>query len=117
MTRVFESHLSRCVLVATLVLAACSSPPSAPPKVSGPPPAPIVTPSIQPFEAAPPASTSASPSALRLAARDPALDDWKRGAAEKVYAANRGHLFDGRPEHLLRAVIVVEATVDRKSVG
>ncbi len=51
---------------------------------------------------------------MRLAARDPALDDWKRVAAEKVYAANRAHLFDGRPEHLLRAVIVVEATVDRE---
>jgi protein TonB len=51
---------------------------------------------------------------LRLAARDPALDNWKRVAAERVYAVNRAHLFDGRPEHLLRAVIVVEATVDRE---
>ena len=114
MTRAFESCLSRCVLIATLVLAACSSPAPAPTSVSAPPPAPIVTPPIQPFGAAPPVSAPASPSTLRLAARDPALDDWKRVAAEKVYAANRAHLFDGRPEHLLRAVIVVEATVDRE---
>ena len=114
MTRAFESCLSRCVLTMTLVLAACGSPAPAPPKVSGPPPAPIVTPSIQPFDAAPSASASPSPSALRLAARDPALDDWKRVAAERVYAVNRAHLFDGRPEHLLRAVIVVEVTVDRE---
>ena len=112
MTRAFESCLSRCALIATLGLAACSSPAPTPPKVSAPPPSPIVTPSIQPFEAAPPASPPSS--SLRLAARDPALDDWKRVAAEKVYAANRAHLFDGRPEHLLRAVIVVEATVDRE---
>ena len=115
MTRAFESCLSRCVLIATLVLAACSSPAPAPSTASSPPPpAPSVTPSVKPFDAAPPASAPPSTSALRLAARDPALDDWKRVAAEKVYAANRAHLFDGRPEHLLRAVIVVEATVDRE---
>ncbi len=51
---------------------------------------------------------------MRLAALDPALEDWKRTAAEKVYAVNRTQLFDGRPEHLLRAVIVVEVTVDRE---
>ena len=31
-----------------------------------------------------------------------------------MYAVNRKSLFDGRPEHLLRAVIVVEVTVDRE---
>ena len=114
MTRAFESCLSRCVLIATVGLAACSSPAPAPSKVSGALPAPIVTPPIQTVDAAPSVPASAPPSTLRLAARDPALDDWKRVAAEKVYAANRAHLFDGRPEHLLRAVIVVEATVDRE---
>lgn len=112
MTRAFESRLSRCVLIMTLVLAACGSPAPAPPNVSGPAPAPIVTPPTQTVDVAP--SASSSPSALRLAARDPALDNWKRVAAERVYAVNRAHLFDGRPEHLLRAVIVVEATVDRE---
>ena len=112
MTRAFESRLSRCVLIMTLALAACGSPAPAPPNVSGPSPAPIVTPPIQTVDAAPSASSSSSP--LRLAARDPALDDWKRVAAERVYAVNRTHLFEGRPEHLLRAVIVVEVTVDRE---
>ena len=112
MTRAFESRLSRCVLIMTLALAACGSPAPAPPNVSGPSPAPIVTPPIQTVDAAP--SAAPSPSRLRLAARDPALDDWKRVAAERVYAVNRTHLFEGRPEHLLRAVIVVEVTVDRE---
>ena len=114
MTRSFESCLSLCVLIVTLVLAACGSPASAPPKASGPTPAPIVTPPIQTVDVAPTAPVSPSSSKLRLAARDPALEDWKRVAAEKVYAVNRAQLFDGRPEHLLRAVIVVEATVDRE---
>ncbi|MEO8186185.1 MAG: TonB family protein [Burkholderiaceae bacterium] len=114
MTRAFEYRLSRCVLTMTLVLAACGSPAPAPPKTSGPTPAPIVTPPAQIVDVAPAASASPSPSKLRLAARDPVLDDWKRVAAEKVYAVNRARLFDGRPEHLLRAVIVVEATVDRE---
>jgi len=111
MRRAFESCLSCCVLIVSLVLAACGSPASAPPKASGPTPAPIVTPPIQTVDVAPTAPVSPSSSKLRLAARDPALEDWKRVAAEKVY---RAQLFDGRPEHLLRALIVVEATVDRE---
>ena len=114
MTRAFESPLSRCVLIMTLVLAACSSPTTVPSKPGGPTPAPVVTTPIQTVDVAPAAPASAASSKLRLAARDPALDDWKRVAAEKVYAVNRAQLFDGRPEHLLRAVIVVEATVDRE---
>ncbi len=109
MKQAIEFCSSRYVLIMTLVLAACSSP-APPPVVSAPRQAPIVTPPVQTVDAAP----SASPSGLRLAARDPALDDWKRVAAERVYAINRTHLFDGRPEHLLRAVIVVEVTVDRE---
>ena len=116
MTRASDSGLSRYALLMTVVLTACGSPAPAPapgsPTASGPRPAPIVTPPIQTVDAAP--SASPAPSALRLAARDPALDDWKRVAAEKVYAVNRAQLFDGRPEHLLRAVIVVEVTVDRE---
>ncbi len=98
----------------TLLLGACSSPAPVPSKASGPLPAPIVTPPVQMVDIAPHASASPSPSKLRLAARDPALDEWKRVAAERVYAVNRAQLFDGRPEHLLRAVIVVEVTVDRE---
>ncbi len=51
---------------------------------------------------------------VRLAPRDPALESWKVRAAEHIYEVNRKDLFDGRPEHLLRAVIVVELTVDRQ---
>lgn len=113
MTRAFESCFSRCALIVMLALAGCGAPATAPPASSGPTPAPIVTPPIQTVDVAPAAPASPSSSKLRLAPRDPALDDWKRVAAERVYAVNRSQLFDGRPEHLLRAVIVVEATVDR----
>ena len=114
MRRAFESCLARCVLIVTLVLAGCGAPTTAPPKASDPVRAPIITPPIQTVDVAPAAPSSVSSSKLRLAARDPALEDWKRVAAQKVYAVNRAQLFDGRPEHLLRAVIVVEATVDRE---
>jgi protein TonB len=50
---------------------------------------------------------------VRLAPRDPALESWKRSAAERIHHVNQKKLFDGRPHHLLQAVIVVEATVDR----
>jgi protein TonB len=50
---------------------------------------------------------------VKLAPRDPALEAWKRAAAERIHAANQKKLFEGRPHHLLQAVIVVEATVDR----
>lgn len=112
MRRLFQSCSLSCAAIAMLVLSACSAPAPAPPTASGTPPAPIVRLPIETVEARP----SAEPAApvVRLAALDPALENWKRIAAEKVYAVNRAHLFDGRPEHLLRAVIVVEATVDRE---
>jgi protein TonB len=53
------------------------------------------------------------PSAVKLAPRDPTLESWKRSAAERIHQANQKSLFDGRPHHLLQAVIVVEATVDK----
>jgi protein TonB len=49
----------------------------------------------------------------RLAARDPALEQWKRQAAERIHAVNAPQLFEGRPHHLLQGVIVVDVTVDR----
>jgi protein TonB len=49
-----------------------------------------------------------------LAPRDPILENWKVRAAEHIYEVNRKELFEGRPEHLLRAVVVVELTVDRQ---
>jgi protein TonB len=50
---------------------------------------------------------------VRLAPRDPALDAWKKLAAERIHQANQKMLFEGQPHHLLQAVIVIEATVDR----
>lgn len=110
MTRLFESCPLGCALVATLILAACGSPAPAPPTATSS--APIVKPPIETADVRP--SAAPAPSPVRLAALDPALENWKRTAAEKVYAVNRAQLFDGRPEHLLRAVIVVEVTVDRE---
>ncbi len=84
--------------------------------------APTSTPATAPVQtsaaAAPvaPAAAIASPSAgagPRLAARDPALELWKRQAAERIHAANAPQLFEGRPHHLLQGVIVVDVTVDR----
>ena len=116
MNRLFRSCLPSCALIATLLLAACGSPapPPAPtpPVASGTKPAPIVSAPVEAIDVRPAAPPTAPK--VRLAALDPALEDWKRTAAEKVYAVNRTQLFEGRPEHLLRAVIVVEVTVDRE---
>jgi len=38
----------------------------------------------------------------RLASRDPALEQWKRQAAERIHTANAKQLFEGRPHHLLQ---------------
>ena len=71
-------------------------------------PAPAAAPS------APPAASGPRPSTgPRLASRDPALEQWKRQAAERIHSANAPQLFEGRPHHLLQGVIVVDVTVDR----
>jgi protein TonB len=93
------------VVAAVGGLAACSTP--------TPSTAPVTTasrPASPPVEAPPPTS-SGNP--LRLAPRDPALEAWKRTAAQRIHQANQNLLFEGRPHHLLQAVIVVEARVDR----
>lgn len=115
MNRLFRSCLPSCALIAAVILTACSAPAPAPapaPPVASTKPAPIVAPPVETINVSP-APPSTAPK-VRLAALDPALEDWKRTAAERVYAVNRTQLFDGRPEHLLRAVIVVEVTVDRE---
>jgi TonB family protein len=82
---------------------------------SAPAPPAAVSPSTPAPSA--PAVPDAGPARLvgpaKLAPRDPALEAWKRAAAERIHAANQKKLFEGRPHHLLQAVIVVEATVDR----
>jgi protein TonB len=95
--------------VVTALAVGCGSSPPAPTAA----PAPAASASA-PAASAPPAaagrSTGAGP---RLAARDPALEQWKRQAAERIHAANAPQLFEGRPHHLLQGVIVVDVTVDR----
>jgi protein TonB len=94
-------------ILAATVAGCGSAPPSQAPTASAP--APIVTPA--PVVIAPsPAPSSGGP---RLAVRDPALEQWKRQAAERIHAANSKQLFEGRPHHLLQGVIVVDVTVDR----
>lgn len=96
------------------LLAACNG--TAPPSSAPVAPAPAVTaPPAAPVPSAP-ATAAKSPAAaptVRLAPSDPALESWKRVVAERIHAANRAQIFEGRPHHLLQAVIVVEATVDR----
>jgi periplasmic protein TonB len=90
-------------------LAGCSSAPSAPAEQA---PAPIIL-APRPVPVAPSAAGAPAASGSRLAARDPALEDWKRQAAERIHSVNAKQLFDGRPHHLLQAVIVMDVTVDR----
>lgn len=84
------------------------------------PPSPTTAPA--PAVSAPAPAAPSAPSAVfgpwtgsgpRLAARDPALEQWKRQAAEHIHSANSRQLFEGRPHHLLQGVIVADVTVDR----
>jgi protein TonB len=94
----------------TALLGACSAPPSAPTRE-----APVATPTTAAPAASTPAvaETAGRSSTIKLAPRDPTLESWKRSAAERIHQANQKSLFEGRPHHLLQAVIVVEATVDK----
>jgi len=109
-----RNHLLHATLAAAIVVVAgCasvapSSSPSAPapaPAASGTGPAPSA-----PAVEAPSWWPGSGP---RLASRDPALEQWKRQAAERIHTANAKQLFEGRPHHLLQGVIVVDVTVDK----
>jgi protein TonB len=96
---------------ALVALAGCGS---APPQPTAAPSSAASAPAPAAAPAASPAASGASPaSGPRLAARDPALEQWKRQAAERIHSANAPQLFEGRPHHLLQGVIVVDVTVDR----
>jgi len=105
-----RQHLLIAAASAVLVAAAgCGSAPPSPTTASAPAasaPAPAAS-------ALPGASGPSAASGPRLAARDPALEQWKRQAAERIHSANAPQLFEGRPHHLLQGVIVVDVTVDR----
>ena len=93
--------------MAAVVVAGCESIVPSPSSA----PAPVVTPG--PVAIAPAAAPPASPGGPRLAGRNPALEQWKRQAAERIHAVNAKQLFEGRPHHLLQGVIVVDVTVDQ----
>jgi len=85
--------------LAALVLAACGAPaPTPPPAV--PTQQPAATPAPQ---AAPKDEPARSP-----------LDRYKRAVAQQILQTNAPRTFDGIPPHLLRAVIVLQLTVDGK---
>jgi len=100
------------VALVVVVAAGCGSTPPAP--ATGSAPVASAPAAAQPAPAAPSAASGPSMGAgPRLAPRDPALEQWKRQAAERIHAANAPQLFEGRPHHLLQGVIVVDVTVDR----
>lgn len=88
------------------LIAACGSTPGGRPDAAPAAPAATAAPAAAPV-------TSSTSSGRRLAARDPALEQWKRQAAERIHETNSKQLFEGRPHHLLQGVIVADVTVDR----
>jgi periplasmic protein TonB len=90
------------------LIAACGSTPGGRPDAAPSAPAAAAAPAPAPAPV-----TSSTSSGRRLAARDPALEQWKRQAAERIHQANSKQLFEGRPHHLLQGVIVADVTVDR----
>jgi protein TonB len=95
--------------VAVLAAGCGSTPPTSSPAA----PAPAASAPPGQSATAPAAAPAASGSGPRLASRDPALEQWKRQAAEKIHSSNSKELFEGRPHHLLQGVIVVDVTVDK----
>lgn len=89
------------VAILLALLAACTPSPRAPGPAGTPEPVPSVPPAAAPTVPAPWAK-----------ARTP-LEAYKQDLAQRVMAANAAHGFDGVPPHFLRAVIVVQMTVDR----
>jgi protein TonB len=87
--------------LAALVLAACGAP--------TPPPEPL--PQQQPVAPAPtpPQAATSKPEPARTP-----LDRYKRAVAQQILQANAPRTYDGVPPHLLRAVIVLQLTVDGK---
>src|SRR4029453_3905516 len=97
----------------TAILAACGAPPPAPSREVAATASPAAAVAAPVAAEAPTASAGRGPATGKLAPRDPALEAWKRSVAERIHVANQKSLFEGRPHHLLQAVIVVEARVDK----
>lgn len=89
-----------------LLLAACgapSPPPEAPPQPRSVAPAPPATP-VPPPQAAP----------ARPEPPLSPLDRYKRTVARAILQANAAGTFEGVPPHMLRAVIVLQLTIDAR---
>lgn len=81
---------------AALLLAGCSAPPA-------PPPAPAAS-APAPRPAAPP-PTAAKPH------REMTESEWRRALAQHILTVNRDRVYEGRPPHPLKAVVVLDLEV------
>jgi len=97
--------MTRHAALAALALAACGAP------TPTPPPAPPPQQQQQQPLAPSPAPQAATPKPEP--ARTP-LDRYKRAVAQQILQANTASTYDGVPPHMLRAVIVLQLTVDGK---
>ena len=79
-------------------LAACSVSPPAPPPAPPPPRPPVVA-----VPAPPIAATTPTPYSSEV--------EWRRVLAQHIQAVNRQRVFEGRPPHPLKAIVVLELTV------
>jgi protein TonB len=90
------------VLLAVALVAGCSAPPSPPeqrpsPPAAAPPPAPTPPPRVAAPKLLPPKTP---------------LDAYKREMAQQILDRNATSTFEGAPPHFLRAVVVLQLTLD-----
>ena len=97
--------MTRHAALAALALAACGAP------TPTPPPAPPPQQQQQQPLAPSPAPQAATP---KLEPARTPLDRYKRAVAQQILQANTASTYDGVPPHMLRAVIVLQLTVDGK---
>jgi protein TonB len=86
------------VLAVALSVAGCSAPP---------PPAPPVAaaPAPRPAAPVPPAPAAAPPGRAQIEA------EWRRALAQHILSVNKDRVFEGRPPHPLKAVVVLDLEV------
>jgi len=94
--------IRRATAILAAALAACGAP--TPPAPEAPPPAPQAAP------AAPPPQVAAARPAAPLSP----LDRYKRELAHEIMKKSAAKTYDGVPPHFLRAVVVLQFTVDAK---
>jgi protein TonB len=97
-----EGLRRRAAALVALALAACGAP-------TPPPEAPQQQSPVARAPATPPQAAAPKPEPARTP-----LDRYKRAVAQQILQANAKNTYDGIPPHLLRAVIVLQLTVDDK---